>query len=179
MKIFKKITFILFMALAFASCSSDDDNNGGGDDDMNNSGEEFFRAKVEGADWSADTDLASLIGGFMQTSNGMTTFQAQGSTNEGSFINITILGYNGPGTYVVADDNLQNANSALYGASPAPENIYVSNSIIALGGGIRPGEIVVTSQDDNGAQGTFSFEGFNDNGTRNVTDGEFKIVFDN
>lgn len=167
------------MALAFASCSSDDDNNGGGDDDMNNSGEEFFRAKVEGADWSADTDLATLIGGSLTTNNNITVLVAQGSTNGGSFINFTIVGYDGPGTYTIADDNLQNSSGAIYGSSPSPENIFTANSIVALGGGIRSGEIVVTSQDENGAQGTFSFEALNDSGTRNITDGEFKIVFDN
>lgn len=177
MKTLKNLTLLLFMSLAIMSCSKDDDTND--DDDQGNGGSELFTAKVDGSNWSSDSDIANLIGGSLVTANGLTTLVGQGSTNEGSFITLTIIGYNGTGTYAIADGDLDNRSGALYGVSPSSDDIYQANSIIALGGDIGPGEIVVTSQNDSGAEGTFKFEASNGDNTVNVTDGKFKIVFDN
>lgn len=181
MKTLKNSIYVLLMctAVVFTACNKDDDNNDMMEEGGGAGGSESFTAKVDGADWSADTDLATLIGGSLTTNGGITVLVAQGSTNEGSFISFNIIGYNGVGTYAIADDDLQNASGALYGASPSADDIYTANSIIALGGGIGPGEIVVTSQDESGAEGTFRFEAAKDGDTVNVTDGQFKIVFDN
>lgn len=181
MKTFKNSIYLLLMctAVLFTACNKDDDNNEMMEENGGGSGSELFTAKVDGADWSADTDLATLIGGSLTTNAGITVLVAQGSTNSGSFINFTIIGYDGPGTYVIADDNPQNASGAIYGHSPDPDDIFTANSIVALGGDIMPGEITVTAQDANGAEGTFSFEALNGDTTVNVTDGSFKIVFDN
>ena len=181
MKILKNSIYLMLMctAVMFTACNSDDDNADMMEEDQGGSGAEFFTAKVDGADWSADTDLATLIGASLTTSSGITVLVAQGSTNEGSFINFNIIGYDGPGTYPIANDDLQNASGALYGASPSQDDIFQANSIVALGGDIRAGSITVSAQDDNGAEGTFTFEATNGDSTVNVTDGNFKVVFDN
>jgi hypothetical protein len=132
MKTLKKLSIVLCMALAVVSCNKDDDDNnmaaaGGG------GGDELFTAKVDGTDWSSDSDLANLIGGSLVEGNGITTLVAQGSTNEGSFITLTIVGYSGVGTYTLADGDLQNNTGGIYGASPSANDIYTANSIIALG----------------------------------------------
>ncbi|MCH9659391.1 MAG: hypothetical protein K0U54_00620 [Bacteroidetes bacterium] len=182
MKTIKKLTFLFFMALAITACSKDDDNNGDADGGgQGGAGDEYFRASVDGNAFAADTDLATLIGGSLVTNNGMTVLSAQGSTNSGDFINFNILNFNGPGTYVTADD-LTNPNGMMYGELQGQTvNGWVSNGIIAISGAIRPGEITVTAQDDNGAEGTFSFEGYNgtDETVKTITNGEFKVVFDN
>ncbi|MGK0386425.1 MAG: hypothetical protein ACI849_001041 [Patiriisocius sp.] len=184
MKTFQKFTILLFMALAFTACSSDDDNateSGQAGGEGGATGEEYFRASVDGQPFAADTDLASLIGGQINGSGAGTILTGQGSTNNGTFINFNIIGYNGVGTYPVGDD-ISNQSGITYGElSGTNVSAWVSNGIIAITGLIEPGSIVVTSQDDDGAQGTFSFQGYNgvDETTKNITSGEFKIIFDN
>lgn len=180
MKTLKKLSIVLCMALAVVSCNKDDDDNasaggaGGG-------GDESFSASIDGTAFEADTDLATLIGGSLTTNAGQTVLVAQGSTNSGDFINFSILNYNGVGTYT-SGDNLTNPNSIMYGELAGNTiNSWASNLATAVVGGLRAGEIVVTAQDDDGAEGTFSFEGYNaeDMTTKSVTQGQFKIVFDN
>jgi hypothetical protein len=94
MKTIKKTIYVTFLCLSviLASCSSSDDDNSG---DGGTDGSEFLTAKVDGSDWAASTDLETLIGA--QKSKG--NLIIQGSTNTGSFINFTINGYEGIGTY--------------------------------------------------------------------------------
>ncbi len=180
MKKIKQLTTILFLALALVSCNKDDDSNneaGSGD-----GGSEYFRAQVDGSGFEADTDLATLIGASLVTNNGLTVLTAQGSTNNGNYINFNIIGYDGVGTYTVADD-LTNANMISYGElNGGSVEAWIANGVLALGGNIAPGEIVITSQNDTMAEGTFSFEGLNansGNSKKTITSGEFKVVFDN
>lgn len=181
MKTLKQISILFLMALAFTACSSDDDNATMEDEQMGGSGEEYFRASVDGRAFAADTDLATLIGGQLNNSGAGMILTAQGSTNDGDFINFNIIGYNGTGTYAVGDD-ISNASMIMYGElNGSTVQAWQSNGVIALTGAIEPGEIIVTAQDDNGATGTFSFQGYNgeDETVKNITNGEFKIIFDN
>lgn len=182
MKALKKFAVLFFMSLAIVACSSDDDggDDGSNNNNNNNGGGELFTAKVDGATFSASTDPATLIGGTLSSSGGITVLAAQGSTNDGKFINFQIINYTGVGTYATGDD-LSNANQIMYGELQGSTAVsWASNAIVALSGAIGPGEIVVTAEDGTMAEGTFSFEGYNgdDMTVKNITEGQFKITFD-
>lgn len=181
MKSLKNLALFFFMSLAIVACSSDDDGDGdGSNNNNNNGGGELFSAKVDGVDFAADTDPATLIGGTLSTSNNITVLAGQGSTNDGKYINFSIVGYNGTGTYKTAD-NTTNPNLIMYGElNGGNAQVWMSNGITALSGAIGEGTINITSQDDDGAEGTFSFEGYNadSQNVKTISQGQFKITFD-
>lgn len=181
MKTFKRSIYFLTLCLAlvFAGCSNDDDNNGDGGDGGATGGGEFFRAKVDGADFSASTDPATLIGGTKSTANNITVVSGQGSTNTGDFINFSIVGYTGPGTYTTGD-SLTNTNLIQYGELNGQNASSWASSGPTSAAGIAPGEINITVDADGVIEGTFSFEGYNaaDMTTKNITQGEFKFNVD-
>ncbi len=182
MKTIKKTLYITLVCLAvvFTGCSSsDDDNNNDGDNgDGSNGGSEFYTATVAGSNFEASTDPASLIAATVTTNNGMTIATAQGSTNNGAFINFSIINYNGPGTYSTGDD-LTNANMIMYGTA-SPVAAWASNGVTSMVGGLQAGEITITSDSDGVLEGTFSFEGYNgdDQSSKMVTSGSFKANID-
>jgi len=179
MKTLKKSAYLLLLCLAVVatSCKSDDDNN---EEEEGGNGTELFTAKIDGANFAASTDFETLIGGSLTTSQNGMVLVAQGSTNDGDFINFSITEYNGVGTYTTGDD-IMNPNGIQYGEVSGGATIWASNLATAALGTLRPGEINVTSQDETGAKGTFSFEGYNAQGmtTKNVTEGKFEVIFDN
>ncbi len=179
MKTIKHTLYIslLCLAVVFAGCSSDDDNSNDNNDDNGdggNEGTEFYTATVAGSGFEASTDPASLIAATVSTNNGMTIATAQGSTNNGAFINFSIINYNGPGTYTTGDD-LTNANMIMYGTA-SPVAAWASNGVTSLVGGLQAGEIIITSESDGVLEGTFTFEGYNgdDQSSKMVTSGSFK-----
>lgn len=184
MKTLKHTLYYTFLCLALVmtSCNKDDDGAENNEQNNNNGGGgELFTAKIDGADFSASTDPATLIGGTKSTNNGMTLITGQGSTNDGDFINFSVFGYNGPGTYTTGDD-LSNTNFIQYGELVGQSaNVWASNLATAAVGGLMPGEIVVTKDADGKLEGTFSFEGYNgmDMTTKMVTEGQFKLTLDN
>lgn len=167
------------LALIIAGCSNDDDNSGDGGDGGATGGGEFFRAKVDGADFSASTDPATLIAGTKSTGNNITIVSGQGSTNTGDFINFSIVGYNGPGSYATGN-NLTNPNLLQYGELNGQSASVWSSNLATAAAGIDPGEINITVDADGVIEGTFSFEGYNaqDMTTKNITQGEFKFNVD-
>ena len=176
MKTIKKTIYIslLCLAVVFAGCSSsDDDNNDDNGDDGSNGGSEYFTATVAGSSFEASTDPASLIGAGLSTSNGITIATAQGSTNNGLFINFSIINYDGPGTYTTGDD-LTNTNGIMYGEI-SPLGTWASNGVTSILG-LQAGEIVITSDSDGVLEGTFSFEGYNaeTETSKMITSGSFK-----
>ena len=181
MKTVKKFLFFFLVSLAIISCSKNNDDGDNNGENNNNSGTELFSAKVDGADFAADTNPASLIGGTISTSNGLTVLAGQGSTNDGTFINFQIIGYTGTGTYKTGDD-ISNPNMIMYGELQGTTAVgWASNSIVALSGAINPGTIEVTVETETMVEGTFTFEGYNadDTTVKNITQGQFKIVLDN
>lgn len=184
MKTIKKTLYIslLCLAVVFTGCnSSDDDNNDGNNGDNggdNGGGTEFYTATVAGASFEASTDPASLIGATVTTGNGITIATAQGSTNNGTFINFSIINYNGPDTYTTGDA-IDNSNMIMYG-TVNPVAAWSSNGVTFLVGGLQPGEITITSDADGVLEGTFSFEGYNgdDQTSKMVTSGSFKVNID-
>ncbi|MBX2827946.1 MAG: hypothetical protein KTR22_07275 [Flavobacteriaceae bacterium] len=179
MKTFKTVFFLFLFSAVLVSCSKDDDSSDSAA--AGSGGGESFSAKIDGAEFAASTDPATLIGATLSTNNGITVLTGQGSTNSGDFINFTIMNYDGTGTYT-SGDNLSNPNIIQYGElNGTTANVWASNLATAAVGGLQAGEIRITSQDDDGAEGTFSFEGYNaaDMSTKMITEGQFVITFDN
>lgn len=186
MKLFKqsKFYFLLFLSLAVMSCNSNDDN--GSEDDMDEgtggTTTEFVTAKIDGADFEASQDPASLIGATKSTDSGITLLTLQGSTNDGKFIQFTIFGYEGLGTYMTGD-NLSNTNFLQYGEleGTTNANLWANNLITATLGTLDPGMISVDVDADGVIEGTFSFIGYNgeDKTTKDITEGRFKAALDN
>lgn len=174
MKLIKKITYVMFLfaAVAFTACSSDDDgdNNNGGNGNGNGDGNasEFLTAKIDGTDFEAAQDPAVIVA----ASIGNGVLSIQGGQNDGQTIRATINGYDGPGTYTTGD-NLANVNQLMY-VTLTPVATWMSTF------NIGSGTLVVTSDDGEVVEGTFSFEGFNaeDNTTKNITEGSFKAVIE-
>lgn len=181
MKTFKRISyyFLLSLVLVAAACSGDDDNPENNNNNNQSGGGEFFMAKIDGADFAASTDPATLIGGTKATGNGVTIVSGQGSTNAGDFINFSITGYNGPGTYATAD-NLMNPNQIQYGELNGQSADVWASNLATAAAGIPAGEIVITVDANGVIEGTFAFTGYNpaDMTTKDVTQGSFKFNVD-
>lgn len=173
--------FVLCLALVATACSSDDDNpeNDPNNNNQGGGGGEFFTAKVDGVDFAASTDPATLIGGTKATGNGMTIVTGQGSTNTGDFINFSITGYNGPGSYATAD-NMMNPNQIQYGKLNGQSADVWASNLATAAAGIPAGEIVITVDADGVVEGTFTFTGYNpaDMTTKDITQGSFKFNVD-
>lgn len=185
MKAFKNSIYLglMVLALALTACSSDDSgDNNDGDDNSNSGGEQLMTAKVDGADFAASQDPADLIGATKSSQGGVSILTVQGSTNSGDFINFTVFDYNGTGTYSTGDSP---ANTSLiqYGelVGTTGADVWASNLASSQVGGLAPGEITVTVDDDSVVEGTFSFEGYNpaDMTTKTITEGRFKANLDN
>lgn len=116
-------------------------------------------AKIDGSDFNANVAV--------QASGGSGVLGIMGSNTVGKAINITLSSYSGPGTY--AFGGLANTSSALWQETLTSEGGYST-----FGGPAGIGEIVVSSDDGETVEGTFSFTGRNSEGnTRTVTEGVF------
>lgn len=173
MKNFNQLITIMLavFVLVFSSCSDDDDD----DNNNGNGGDQYFTAKIDGADFEAAQTPAVIIGA--TSTNGV--LAVQGGDNDGNTINISIINYTGVGTYTTGD-NITNSNIAQY-LEINPVAGWLSNGVTALVGGLTPGSIEITSDDGTTVMGTFSFDGYNgdDMTTKVITQGEFKANFTN
>lgn len=177
MKNLKKTIVMLLAVVAISfttACSSDDDGNGGG---SNGSGE-YVRAKIDGTSWSASTSF-DTTGGTLSTNGGITILAVQGSDEDGKAINFSIINYDGPGTYTTGD-SMTNTNLIQY-VTISPVAGWASNVATSVVGGLTPGSITVSSDDNGVVEGTFSFDGYNadDMTTKAFTEGEFRANLDN
>ncbi len=169
-----KYSFI-FLALLMTACDKDDDDTTDPDDDTATAaGAEFLTAKVDGAAYEAAQDPAVIVGATIGNAGGMQVLVFQGGTNSGETISISIVNYDGPGTYTTGDGPT-NANSASY-ITIDPIAAWGSNLVSSLIGELQAGEVVITSQEDGVVEGTFSFEGYNaeDMTSKMITEGKFK-----
>ena len=159
----KTIFTILICTTLFLSCSNDDSDGSSGE------GDEFLTAKINGADFAASTDPATIIGATI--TNGI--LAVQGGDNSGNTISFQVFGYNGVGTYKTADA-LTSTNQIMY-VTISPVATWSSSGVTSVTG-IAPGTIEVTSEDGTTVEGTFTFEGYNaqDQTVKNITEGEFK-----
>ena len=169
MKISKfKFLFIgVFVVFTFTSCNNNNNDDGGSSD-----GDEFLTAKIDGADFAASTDPATIIGATITSG----ILAVQGGDNSGNTISFQIFGYTGLGVYATADA-LTSTNSIRY-ITISPSVATWDSSAVSSLAGIGPGRIEVTSDDGVTVEGTFSFEGYNasDTTTKIITEGKFKAV---
>ncbi len=161
----KTLFIILFCTTLFLSCDNDDN------DDSSSNGDEFLTAKIDGANFTASTDPATIIGATI--TNGLLV--VQGGDNSGNTISFQIFGYNGVGTYKTGDA-LTSTNQIMY-ITISPVASWSSSGVTSVTG-ITPGSINVTSEDGTTVEGTFSFEGYNANDMTKITitEGKFKAV---
>ncbi|ARV12498.1 DUF6252 family protein [Gilvibacter sp. SZ-19] len=172
LKVLSRYAFI-FMALLVTACDKDDDSSGGGDDPAA-SGDEFVTAKVDGANFAAAQDPAVIVGAVIDSG----VLNVQGGTNSGDTIRITIVGYDGPGTYT-SGDNATNPNLMGY-FTVSPVAGWLNNGVTSLVDGVGAGTVEVTSDADGVVEGTFSFKGYNaeDMTMKTITEGQFKAIVD-
>lgn len=172
-----KYSFIV-LALLMTACDKDDDTTTDPDDPAAEAGAEFLKATVDGAAYEAAQDPAVIVGATTSGTGASRVLAVQGGTNSGETIRVTIMGYDGPGTYMTGDD-LSNASSLIY-LTIDPVAAWSNDLTTPLVGGIDPGTIEVTSDDGSVVEGTFSFTGYNgdDMTTKVITNGSFKANFD-
>lgn len=173
LKLLSRYAFI-FMVLLATACDKDDDSTDGDEDTTGASGSEFVTAKVDGANFAAAQDPAVIVGAVLESG----TLNVQGGTNDGDTIRITVIGYDGPGTYT-SGDNATNPNLMGYFTVSTVEG-WLNNGVTALVDGIGAGTVEVTSDADGVVEGTFSFKGYNgdDETTKTITEGKFKANID-
>ncbi|MEP2935920.1 MAG: DUF6252 family protein [Gilvibacter sp.] len=172
-----KYSFI-FLALLMTACDKDDDATTDPDDDTTAAGAEFLTAKIDGVAFEAAQDPAVIVGAQIGSSGSIQVLVFQGGTNAGETISISITNYDGPGTYVTGD-SVDNASGANY-ITIDPLATWQSSFATAFVGGLELGEIVITSDDGEVVEGTFSFEGYNadDESSKMITEGKFKANID-
>jgi hypothetical protein len=167
MKTITKLSYAFFMcaSLAMVSCSGDDD---GGSTNGGNTSGEYVKAKIDGSSWSSSSTI-DVVSASNPTES---VLMVQGSNNSGEVIQISLMSYDGEGTYDVSS---QISGYAQYGTI-SPIAFYNS----AVGGGAT-GEVTITEVTDTFVKGTFEFTGRNteegSTETVNVTNGEFKANF--
>lgn len=167
MKKFNLLAIAVLIIFSFTNCDNDDDDTPG------TGGDQFFIAKIDGADFEASQSPAVIIGA--TSTNGI--LAVQGGQNNGNTINFSIHNYTGVGTYT-AGDAVGNMNVMQY-IEISPVGGWLCNGVTALVGGLASGSIQITSDDGTTVEGTFSFDGYNgQNQTKKViTQGEFKATF--
>lgn len=167
---------VMILSLLATACSGDDDATTATDDDTDTAaGAEFVTAKVDGANFAAAQEPAVIVGATIDSG----VLAVQGGTNDGETIRVTVVGYDGPGTYTTGD-NPTNGSMLMY-LTLTPTATWMNSGITALVDGIGTGTVVVSSDSDGVVEGTFSFTGYNaeDMSTKEVTEGKFKANLDN
>ena len=169
MKTIKLFTILLFVGLATVSCKKDDDGGEGGA-----AADGTITAKIDGASF---TSLEIATTANEVNAGGSTTITIQGNDADGRAIVMIINGYDGTGTYEISDANTI-FNTASYTevniSNPQDTQSWLApfaNSGIA-------GEINISSKTDTNIQGTFNFEGKNNNdmSMKNITEGSFNMT---
>ena len=162
MKTITKLSaFFLFASLALVSCSDDDGGSTG-------NSAEYVKAKIDGANFSSSGTFDAVA-----ATNPMEgVLMIQGSNDRGAFIQISLMNFDGEGTYDVSS---QLNGYAQYGTV---NPMATFNS--AMGNGAT-GEVVITESTDTHVKGTFEFTGRRTQDgtpeTVEVTNGEFKAKY--
>ncbi len=171
MKTIKRTIYLslVLVAMVMTGCSKSNDDDGANNNNSNTTGgDEYLRAKVNGATFEAAQTPAVIVSGTI--SNNVLTLH--GGQNDGQTIRATINGYSGAGTYTTGD-GLSNTNSLSY-ITISPVATWMSTF------NIGSGTLTVSSDDGTTIMGSFSFDGFNaqDQTTKNITEGEFKATLE-
>jgi hypothetical protein len=172
MKFSKSITkfaLLLISSFLFLNCSSDDDN-----DDSFNSSDGFIIANVEGSSFEALSDNSSdLVVASKIEQRDQTVLLIQGVNNRIKSIVLSVVEYEGSGTYSFSIDGPPNGTIAQY------TNEERAWSTANENGG--SGTILVTTDNDDEISGSFEFVGIEvgNESTRTVTNGSFRVKFSN
>lgn len=159
MKTLKTILPILFLSLIMTSCTTNESEANEGDD--------FFTAKVDGADWAAFIGPPDTVA-WSEAHTGIIVIQ--GSDSNGTAITMNILNYSGTRTY-----DFTTAGFIQYVVSPLQQNSGAWACDASSG---TSGSVEITSDDGTTIEGTVSFVGKNasDNSTKTITLGEFRAT---
>ena len=159
--------FILSFAL-LTSCSKDDDGESSGD------GGGKVTAKIEGSSFESFSQSSNAV---KSTSAGGTMLFVQGTNADGIGITITIIGYDGEGSYQLGPIT-NNFNTASYTETdinnPTATQVWSASYDTSSSGSINIDE--ETSQ---GIKGTFQFKGKNgnDGSIKTISEGQFDLNF--
>ena len=170
MKNFKKSILVLMavVAVSLTSCKKDDDGGGGG-----GAGSGTIVAKAGGSNFKS---MEAASRATMSTNGGNTTLILQGSDASGKGIVITIINYDGTGTYEFSDSDVFIVGTYIETNINNPQDSQTWTAPYEASGVV--GEVNISEQTDTKVKGTFNFTGKDVNGDqslKNITDGSFNL----
>jgi hypothetical protein len=172
MRNFKQIMLFVMVGslLSLTSCSSDDDGGGTG-----NAGSGTVTAKVDGASFQSMSISSSAT-----IANGGQNLIIIGSNSDGEAFAITVLGYDGVGTYPIGG-GANIFNSASYTETDVNLNDPVNSTTeiwTAPYNDTMVGEIRVSEVSETNIKGTFDFTCKNvggDQSIKTIADGSYNL----
>jgi len=162
----KSSFFLMLLCLTLLNCSSSDEGGESGNG-------EFIVASVEGISFETSNSINSVFASKIDGSQ-FTTFLVQGFDDSGNAMVLTIVEYEGTGTYDLAFEEAPNGTAAQYSSQ---QTAWSSAS-----GDGGSGSITVAVDNNEETSGTFEFVGIeidDQNSSRTVTSGSFSAKFDN
>ena len=172
MKALSKSMYIVLITLAFVvttSCSKSDDDGGG--DGGAASG--TIKAKINGSNF---TSAEISTSGSITNAGGMQNFTLIGSNSSGKGIMVTIIGFDGEGTYQIgggANITVSASYSETDINNPMDTQVWQAPYDSSVAGEINFSEVTNTK-----AKGTFHFKAKNtggDNSIKEITEGTFNV----
>lgn len=177
MRILKQFMLLIMVTsmVSLTSCSSDDDGGGSGGSGGGTAGSGTLTAKVDGNNYQSVRIASSATIANAGSASNLIIIAANSS---GKSFAITILGYEGPGTYRVGG-GANISTTASYQETDVSDPQNPSTEIWqAPYDDTEVGEIIVTDETDSKVKGTFNFRCKNvagDNSEKNITDGSFNL----
>lgn len=155
--------------ITLSSCSSDDDGGGGG-----NASSGTLKAKVDGTSYQSMEISSSATIANVGTTQSLVIIA---SNSDGNAFAMTILGYEGTGTYEFTGANIAILNTASYTeidvSNPTMPEVWQAPYDATLSGTIS-----ISEETDSKVKGTFEFTCKNVNGNqsiKNITEGSFDL----
>ena len=173
MKALNKSIYLMLIALALvfttSSCSKDDDGGDGG-----GAASGTIKAKINGNNF---TSAEISTQGTITNASGMQTFMLIGSNSSGQGIMVTIIGFDGEGTYQIgggANISVAASYSETDINNPMDTQVWQAPFDDSIAGEIKFSEVTDTK-----AKGTFHFTAKNggDGSTKEITEGSFNVNF--
>ena len=170
MKTFTKSTLFFMLLLAIFGCSNSNPIEEIIDDDDPIGGDYFVKSTINGTNLINDEDDATAF--HVVTDNGIKRIAFTGEFSDEENLIIGFIGFNGTGTYNLADNEGSGMTYMQTDASTGTSTIYFANH--DTGSGV----LTVTQYGGGTASGTFSFIGVNPlipTSEANITNGEFHL----
>ena len=164
----KKLLFLCLSIATLVSCSKDDDGGNGG-----SAAAGTIEASVDG---SSFTSIEMATTAIEQDVNGSTMIRVQGSNSDGEGMVLTIMGFEGTGTYELGGE-ISVFTNAIYTEADL-SNPMDTQTWLAPYDETIVGEIQVSEKTATNIKGTFSFSGKNEEGgtIKEVTSGSFNVA---